>query len=288
MNIDLRTVEGLAEPPGYAHVAVAPGLALVFTAGAVPLDEAGELVGPDDAEAQTEQVDREPAATARGRRRLARRRREDHVYVAGASHETQGAVWKVVQRSPLAPVPSTLVGVALLGYRGQLVEIEADRRHRRLSCGVVGYALRHHDERGAHMQAPKKIADAGKEAGKKVLATDTAQGVVEAVVDKLEEIAVDKADDVAATVKDRAAKAGGRAPEAFHGQEVERARSRAAKKSSAKKPTREEEADGQEDQPTKKKPSRQEEASGQEVERQEEEAASRKPAARKKSTAKKR
>ena len=55
------------------------------------------------------------------------------------------------------------------------------------------------------MQGPKKIADAGKEAGKKVLATDTAQGVVEAVVDKLEEIAVEKADDVAATVKDRAA-----------------------------------------------------------------------------------
>ena len=74
------------------------------------------------------------------------------------------------------------------------------------------------------MQAPKKIADAGKDAGKKVLATDTAQGVVEAVVDKLEEIAVDKADDVAATVKDRAAKAGGRAPKRS-----------TAKKSSAKK-----------------------------------------------------
>ena len=63
------------------------------------------------------------------------------------------------------------------------------------------------------MQGPKKIADTGKEAGKKVLATDTAQGVVGAVVDKLEEIAVDKADDVAATVKQKAAKAGGRLPE---------------------------------------------------------------------------
>ncbi len=74
------------------------------------------------------------------------------------------------------------------------------------------------------MKGPTKIADAGKEAGKKVLATDTAQGVVEAVVDKLEEITVDKADDVAATVKDRAAKAGGRSPKRS-----------TAKKSSAKK-----------------------------------------------------
>jgi len=31
----------------------------------------------------------------------------------------------VVQGSSLASAPSTLVGVALLGYRGQLVEIEA-------------------------------------------------------------------------------------------------------------------------------------------------------------------
>ena len=80
------------------------------------------------------------------------------------------------------------------------------------------------------MQGPKKIADAGKEAGKKVLATDAAQGVVGAVVDKLEEIAVDKADDVAATVKQKAAKAGGRSlkrPSTKSG----------AKKSTAKKPS---------------------------------------------------
>jgi topoisomerase IA-like protein len=47
-------------------------------------------------------------------------------------------------------------------------------------------------------------------AGKKVLATDAAQGVVGAVADKMEEIAVDKADDAAEIVKEKAAKAGGR------------------------------------------------------------------------------
>lgn len=81
------------------------------------------------------------------------------------------------------------------------------------------------------MKGPTKIADAGKDAGKKVLATDTAQGVVEAVVDKLEEITVDKADDVAATVKDRAAKAGGRSPKRST------AKKSPAKKSPAKKST---------------------------------------------------
>jgi hypothetical protein len=41
-------------------------------------------------------------------------------------------------------------------------------------------------------------------AGKKVLATDTAQGVIGAAVDKMEEIAVDEADDAAETLKEKA------------------------------------------------------------------------------------
>jgi len=49
-------------------------------------------------------------------------------------------------------------------------------------------------------------------AGKKVLATDAAQGVIGAVADKMEEIAVDKADDAAEIVKEKAARAGGRKP----------------------------------------------------------------------------
>lgn len=125
VGIERRTVEGLAEPPGYSHVAVAAGSTLVFTAGAVPLDEHGELVGPDDPEAQTEQV------LANLLRQLAAGGAvpddvvKTTVYVVGASHEVQGRVWRVVQRSSLAAMPSTLVGVALLGYKGQLVEIEA-------------------------------------------------------------------------------------------------------------------------------------------------------------------
>ncbi len=85
------------------------------------------------------------------------------------------------------------------------------------------------------MQGPKKIADAGKEAGKKVLATDTAQGVVGAVVDKLEEITVDKADDVAATVKQKAARAGGRSPKRSTGKKSGAKKSGGRKKPATKK-----------------------------------------------------
>jgi ribosomal protein S7 len=49
-------------------------------------------------------------------------------------------------------------------------------------------------------------------AGKKVLATDTAQGAIGAVADKMEETTVDKTDDVAGIVKEKPAKAGGRRP----------------------------------------------------------------------------
>ena len=45
------------------------------------------------------------------------------------------------------------------------------------------------------MQKTKEVARAGKRMGKKVMATDTAQDVVEVLVDGLEEVVVDKADD---------------------------------------------------------------------------------------------
>lgn len=124
MTAEYRNVEGLAEPPGYTHVAVGKG-SLVFTAGAVPIDEAGNLVGENDVVVQTEHV----IANLLRQLQEGGARPEDvvktTVFVAGGSHEAQSAAWQAVQRSPIASAPSTLLGVALLGYRGQLVEIEA-------------------------------------------------------------------------------------------------------------------------------------------------------------------
>ena len=106
-------------------MAVARGTTLVFTAGAVPLDASGELVGADDPVAQTDQV----VANLIAALAAAGARPDDvvktTVYVAGADHDRQATVWEAVQRSPIAAAPSTLVGVPILGYRGQLVEIEA-------------------------------------------------------------------------------------------------------------------------------------------------------------------
>jgi enamine deaminase RidA (YjgF/YER057c/UK114 family) len=125
MPVELRNVVGLFEPPGYSHVAVASGSRLVFTAGAVPLDDRGDLVGPEDAEVQTEQVLANLARQLGAGGATQADVVKTTVYVARASLETQSLVWEVVQRSPLAAVPSSLVGVAQLRYRGQLIEIEA-------------------------------------------------------------------------------------------------------------------------------------------------------------------
>ena len=54
--MELRNVETLAAPPGYSHVAVGRGGTVVFTAGAVPLDVEGDLVGEGDPVAQAEQA----------------------------------------------------------------------------------------------------------------------------------------------------------------------------------------------------------------------------------------
>jgi enamine deaminase RidA (YjgF/YER057c/UK114 family) len=89
------------------------------------LDASGEVVGADDPVAQTDQV----VANLIAALAAAGARPDDvvktTVYVAGADHDRQVTVWDAVQRSPIAAAPSTLVGVPILGYRGQLVEIEA-------------------------------------------------------------------------------------------------------------------------------------------------------------------
>jgi len=117
VTVDRRDAEGLATPPGYTHVAVANGATLVFTAGAVPIDADGELVGDGDIEAQTELVLahllRQLEAGGAGPDDVVK----STVYVAD-DHDAMIRVWEVVQRSPIASAPSNLLGVALLGYSG--------------------------------------------------------------------------------------------------------------------------------------------------------------------------
>ena len=123
--IERLTVPSLAPPPGYAHVAVASSARLVVTAGAVPLDAAGNLVGAGDVRRQAQQTLENLMAQLAAAGASAEHVLKTTVYVASTDRSDLVAVWDVVQVSPLATVASTLLGVALLGYSDQLVEIEA-------------------------------------------------------------------------------------------------------------------------------------------------------------------
>jgi enamine deaminase RidA (YjgF/YER057c/UK114 family) len=124
MASQLMNVPGLSEPPGYSHIAIGQGSRFVFTAGQVPLDGAGNLVGEGDPAAQAEQVLENLLATLEAAEAKPDDVLKTTVYVAGP-HEALLSVWEVVKRSPVGRAPSTLLGVELLGYTGQLVEIEA-------------------------------------------------------------------------------------------------------------------------------------------------------------------
>lgn len=106
----------------YEYTAAAQGL--VFTAGACPLDEQGRVVAPGDLEGQARRaVDNLLAALAQhgiGPEALVK----TTVFVVADDRSELVRVWEVVS-ALLGRAPSTLLGVSLLGYPDQLVEIEA-------------------------------------------------------------------------------------------------------------------------------------------------------------------
>ncbi|MHB1931228.1 MAG: RidA family protein [Acidimicrobiales bacterium] len=117
----------LSDRAPYAYAAVAEGASRwVFTAGACPLDEHGHTVAPGDVAAQAEQV----MANLRTALAAAGATLTDvvktTVYVATRRREDLLTAWEVVHRHfGEHDAPSTLLGVSVLGYRDQLVEVEA-------------------------------------------------------------------------------------------------------------------------------------------------------------------
>jgi enamine deaminase RidA (YjgF/YER057c/UK114 family) len=123
-----RTVPGLFPPPTYSHsVVVEAGERLVFTAGGVPLDADGQLVGPGDRVRQAEQVLANLSAQLRQAGTDLEHVVNTTVYVVADQPSDLTAVWDVVTASGLSAGPhsSTLLGISMLGYTGQLVEITA-------------------------------------------------------------------------------------------------------------------------------------------------------------------
>ncbi|SDZ24849.1 Enamine deaminase RidA, house cleaning of reactive enamine intermediates, YjgF/YER057c/UK114 family [Amycolatopsis xylanica] len=125
--IDLIRTPLLTDRAPYAYAAVASDVRkLVFTAGACPLDEHGETVAAGDVAAQAEQV----MANLRVALAAAGADLTDvvktTVYVATTDREDLTTAWEVISGHFGAhDVPSTLLGVTVLGYRDQLVEVEA-------------------------------------------------------------------------------------------------------------------------------------------------------------------
>ena len=111
----------------YEYTAVAPeGARLVFAAGACPLDEAGGVVARGDFEGQTQAAldNLKTALEAAGS--SLERVVKTTVYVTSDDRADLVRVWGIVEAgfAPARP-PSTLLGVAALGYEGQLVEVDA-------------------------------------------------------------------------------------------------------------------------------------------------------------------
>jgi enamine deaminase RidA (YjgF/YER057c/UK114 family) len=126
-RVTLVRADELTDAAPYAYAALPPaGARLIFTAGACPLDEAGATVAPGGVAAQAEQV----MANLRTALRAAGADLDDvvksTVYVATQRRDDLVAAWEVVRRHfGDHDAPSTLLGVSVLGYPDQLVEVEA-------------------------------------------------------------------------------------------------------------------------------------------------------------------
>src|SRR5262249_21907522 len=97
-------------------------------AGQCPLDLAGKVVGePGDYAAQTVQVIANCLAVLTAGGVSPTDVVRSVVYVVSPDSGVLSAVWQQLTASPLAPAftsAATLLGVASLGYRGQLVEVD--------------------------------------------------------------------------------------------------------------------------------------------------------------------
>ncbi|WP_030457178.1 RidA family protein [Herbidospora cretacea] len=127
MKIRRINPDQLHETPGYHHVTVVTPGRMAFLAGQCPLDRTGALVGPDDLDAQIDQVAANAltALTAAGAQ-------PEHVvrsviYVVSQDRKTLADAWRRLNDSSIGPAfttASTLLGVAQLGYSGQLIEVD--------------------------------------------------------------------------------------------------------------------------------------------------------------------
>jgi enamine deaminase RidA (YjgF/YER057c/UK114 family) len=126
MTVELIRSARLFPGAPYAYAAKAPPTDLIFTAGACPLDKHGRVVAPADVAAQMRQALGNLHTALEESGAMMRDVLKTTVYVASSNRDDLLAAWnEVADAFGDHDVPSTLLGVAILGYPDQLVEIEA-------------------------------------------------------------------------------------------------------------------------------------------------------------------
>ncbi|MFY1692789.1 RidA family protein [Plantactinospora sp. WMMB782] len=127
MMISRSSPDDLHVTPGYHHVTVVSAGRTAYLAGQCPLDADGVLVGPGDFDAQVDRVAANVmialGSVGAGPGHVVR----TVIYVVSADRDVLAGVWRRFLESPLAPAfttASTLLGVAQLGFPGQLVELD--------------------------------------------------------------------------------------------------------------------------------------------------------------------
>ena len=126
MTINLIRSDSLYAGAPYAYASIAPAGSLIFTAGACPLDDNGHVVGADDIQAQASLAMANLGTALAAAGATLRDVLKTTVFVASARQADLVTAWEVIRAAfGDHDAPSTLLGVSVLGYLDQLVEIEA-------------------------------------------------------------------------------------------------------------------------------------------------------------------
>ena len=126
MTINLIRSDSLYAGAPYAYASIAQPGSLIFTAGACPLDDNGHVVGADDIQAQASLAMANLGTALAAAGATLRDVLKTTVFVASARQADLVTAWEVIRAAfGDHDAPSTLLGVSVLGYPDQLVEIEA-------------------------------------------------------------------------------------------------------------------------------------------------------------------
>jgi enamine deaminase RidA (YjgF/YER057c/UK114 family) len=125
-KLTLLNPPGLHPTSGYAHVTIAPAGRTAHLAGLCPLDADEQIAGPD-LNTQIDQLIANGLTILRAAGATPEDVIRSVIYVVSPESRVLAAAWNRLTASELGPAfrtASTLLGVAALGYGGQLVEVD--------------------------------------------------------------------------------------------------------------------------------------------------------------------